>query len=87
MSDLPVVTVYTTGPACFKCNATKNRLEKYGIPYEEVRVDQDREKAVWLRSLGFNQSPVVQIGDEDAWDGFSSTDIEEWARVLGTTAA
>ncbi len=38
---MPRVKVYSTG-VCPFCQKTKQLLQKWGIPYEEVRIDQDR---------------------------------------------
>ena len=38
---MPRVKVYSTG-VCPFCQKTKQLLQKWGIPYEEVRIDQDK---------------------------------------------
>ena len=63
------VTVYTTGPACHKCNLTKSALAKKGIAFEEVRIDRDVELAEKLRARGFSVAPVVHRDDTDEWWG------------------
>lgn len=38
---MPRVKVYSTG-ACPFCHKTKQLLQKWGIPYDEVRIDLDK---------------------------------------------
>ncbi|QJD50471.1 NrdH-like glutaredoxin [Mycobacterium phage Chris] len=35
-----MITVYTTGPACYKCKLTKDALSKAGVEYTELPADQ-----------------------------------------------
>lgn len=58
-----MITVYSTGPSCFRCNTTKLHLKKRGAPFEEIRVDLDEDDADMLRDLGFHSMPVVHYQD------------------------
>jgi len=72
-----MVTVYTK-PACVQCKATYRALDKKCIPYESLDISQDVEALEALKSLGFQQAPVVKspIG---SWSGFNSDKIDELA--------
>jgi glutaredoxin-like protein NrdH len=63
------VTVYTT-EQCNQCTATKKALERKGISFVAVHVERSDEKQLSeLRSMGFQQFPVVIAGDLK-WAGF-----------------
>ncbi len=62
------VTVYTK-PRCVQCTATYKALDKAGIAYTVVDLSADAEAAEYVRTLGYQQAPVVVAGD-DHWSGF-----------------
>lgn len=79
-----MVTVFSTGPACHRCKLTKLHLDRRGVPFEEVRIDLEENK-VWaerLMALGFTEAPVVQIGDDDVWEGYRADAIDELGRAF-----
>lgn len=79
----PVVTVYTSGPGCQACTATKKHLDRRGIAYTEVPIDSDDGIAAAAIELGFTTAPVVCAfvdGQEQAWDGFRPDRIDALAR-------
>lgn len=80
-----MVTVYTK-PSCQQCTATYRALDKKGIPYNSVDITVDVEAGDRLRSLGYQQAPVVTAG-ENHWTGFRPDLIEELALRLSTEAA
>jgi glutaredoxin len=57
-------------------------MKKRGIEFEEIRVDQDPAWATRLKELGHETAPVVLIGEDDVWAGYSSESINDWARWL-----
>lgn len=64
------VTVFTK-PQCPQCDMTKRQLEKLGVEHTAVDVTADPEAYAYVKSLGYNQAPVVVVGDgEDHWGGF-----------------
>ncbi|QFP94852.1 NrdH-like glutaredoxin [Mycobacterium phage Marshawn] len=66
-----MITVYTTGPQCHKCNLTKRALTKGGVEFTEVRLDQDEAAAARFRDLGHTTAPVVVDTLTDAtWSDF-----------------
>lgn len=76
------ITVFTTGPACHLCRTTKMHLKKRGIPFEEVRLDENPALAEKVRELGFVTAPVVLVDDDDVWDGYRSEAIDQLALEL-----
>lgn len=62
------VVVYSK-PACVQCNATYRALDKKGIDYTIVDMSQDPEALEHVKSLGYQQAPVVVAGDSH-WSGF-----------------
>lgn len=81
------VTVFTTGPSCHLCRVTKVHLKRRGIPFEEVRLDENPVLAEKVRELGFVTAPVVLVDEEDVWDGYSSDRIDALAADLAETVA
>lgn len=79
------VTVYTS-PACMQCEATKRRMKKRGIAYHPVDVSQDPEALEHVKSLGFNQAPVIVAGDE-SWSGYRPDRIDALAASPALAAA
>lgn len=67
-----MLTIYTTGPDCHKCKLTKDRFEKAGVPFTEVRLDEVAENVTaTLIASGHSVAPVVV--DEltgDTWSDF-----------------
>lgn len=65
------VTVYTK-PSCPQCVMTKKVLDKLGIEHDTVDVTADPEAHAYVTGLGYQQAPVVVVGDgEQHWSGFS----------------
>lgn len=65
----PTITVYSK-PECVQCDRTKKYLdEKVPHPYTILDVTQDPEALEMVKSLGYQQAPVVVVDDEH-WSGF-----------------
>nr|WP_282922355.1 glutaredoxin-like protein NrdH [Mobiluncus sp. Marseille-Q7826] len=79
------ITLYTK-PNCVQCNATKRALDKQGLDYETVDLTEDVNALDHIKSLGFQQAPVVFAGD-DAWSGFRPDKIKALAAAALTAAA
>jgi glutaredoxin-like protein NrdH len=60
------VHVYTTGPACQKCAATKRVLRNAGVQFTEVNIREDAAGAEYVAGLGHVVAPVVVVLDEYA---------------------
>lgn len=67
MSEARVV-VYSTG-TCPICDKTKSVLSKWQIPYQEVRVDEDREQLKKMLEITNNARTVPQITIDERWIG------------------
>ncbi len=62
------LTVYSTG-ICPMCEKTKTLLKKWGIPYDEVRVDQDRSGLKEMLEVTNHARTVPQITIDKRWIG------------------
>lgn len=62
------VKVYSTG-RCPMCDRAKKLLSKWGIPYQEVRVDQDRAGLMEMARLTDGARTVPQISIDGKWIG------------------
>jgi glutaredoxin-like protein NrdH len=65
------VTVYTK-PNCPQCTMTKKQLDRLGIEHRVIDVTVDPDAHAYVTGLGYQQAPVVVVGDgERHWGGFS----------------
>ena len=62
-------------PRCVQCDATKRKLEKLGVAYEEVDLTVDADALNEALSLGYQSAPVVIVGDKH-WSGFRPDKLE-----------
>ncbi len=62
------VKVYSTG-ICPICDKTKNLLVKWGIPYEELRVDTDQAARQEFSQITNGARTVPQITIDGEWIG------------------
>lgn len=62
------VKVYSTG-ICPICDKTKNLLVKWGIPYEELRVDTDQAARREFSQITNGARTVPQITIDGEWIG------------------
>ncbi|WP_350258282.1 glutaredoxin-like protein NrdH [Scrofimicrobium sp. R131] len=74
------VTVYSK-PRCVQCDATYRALDKLGIKYSTVDVTQDADSLQYILGLGYQQAPVVVVG-ESHWSGFRPDRIKALAEEL-----
>ena len=66
------VKIFSTG-ICPICDNTKNLLKKWGIDYEEARVDRDREQLKEMLRITDGARTVPQIMIKGEWiGGFSN---------------
>lgn len=79
---MPSVTVFTTGPSCHLCRVTKVHMKRRGIEFDEVRLDESPTLADKIRDLGFTTAPVVLVGEDDVWEGYSCDRIDALAAEL-----
>lgn len=69
------VKVYSTG-ICPMCANTKQLLAKWKIPFEEVRVDRDRDGLMEMSRITNGARTVPQIVIDNKWVG-SFTELTE----------
>ena len=62
------VKIYSTG-TCPICDKTKMLLGKWDIPYDEVRVDNDRDALREMMELTDRARTVPQITIDGRWIG------------------
>jgi len=60
--------VYSTG-ICPICEKTKALLDKWGIVYEEIRIDLDQERLREFSQVTNGARMVPQITIDDKWIG------------------
>lgn len=77
------VTVFTTGPACHKCNLTKSALAKAGVAYTEVLLADDPVAHAAFQAKGYLTAPVV-VTDEEEWFDFRIDKIRELTKQART---
>jgi len=65
---MPRVKIYSTG-RCPICDKTKNLLNKWGIPYEEARVDTDHSALREMSEKTQGARTVPQISIDGKWIG------------------
>lgn len=71
------ITVYSK-PQCPQCEATYRALDKQGLDYRKIDVTEDAEALEYIKSLGYQQAPVVMTAD-DHWSGFRPDRIKKAA--------
>lgn len=69
------IIVYGT-PDCVMCDATERAMKKHQLDYDKVDLTQDQDALTLVKSLGYEQAPVVVVGD-DHWSGFRLDKIRE----------
>ncbi|GGK76685.1 NrdH-redoxin [Ornithinimicrobium pekingense] len=52
-----------------QCTATYRALDKLGLDYTVVRIDEDEEALTAIMAMGYMQAPVVMAGAQH-WSGF-----------------
>lgn len=62
------VKVYSTG-ICPICEVTKSNLKKWHIPYDDARVDKDRELLKEMLEVTNHARTVPQITIDGKWIG------------------
>lgn len=77
-----MVTIYSKS-MCPNCVLAKRLLEKYGVAYKEVHIDQNPEVLEMLRSRGHRAAPVIMIDGQPDVSGFDVKAIEAALRAAG----
>ena len=68
-------------PDCVQCNATYRAFDKQGIGYQVIDLTQDQQALSHVKSLGYQQVPVIIAGD-DHWSGFRPDKINALVQAV-----
>jgi mycoredoxin len=85
------IKVYTTR-WCGDCQITKNYLSKFGIPYEEIDIEDDPQAAEYVMKVNDGRKSVptlVYDGQATSLSRFSRDKLDEFLlkhRLLARTA-
>lgn len=78
---MPKVTVYSL-PSCVQCNQTKRLMDREGIDYLAVQLDERPDLAAQFKEEGLLQAPIVVVGNDGRrWTGFRPDLIKELKTV------
>lgn len=72
----PEVTLYTKSD-CPGCFATKRTLDKAGVEYDEINLEEHPELLAQFKRQGKMQAPIVQTKDGDVWTGYNPSKLKE----------
>ena len=74
------VTVYTKSE-CWGCGKTKSLLDKAGVEYTEVDMENDQAAYDYVtKTLGYKQAPTLFVSSPEGdvhWSGLQPTKIRE----------
>lgn len=70
------VTLYTL-PDCVGCNATKRALNKAGVEYEEINLQERPELVEMFKQQGLAQAPIVETKEGERWAGYNPGKLRE----------
>jgi glutaredoxin-like protein NrdH len=73
-----MTTVYTKSN-CVQCDMTKRMMDKIGVEYTTVDIEENPEELQKLVDMGYRAAPVVMTEDGEMWSGFQPSKIEELA--------
>lgn len=70
------VTLYTT-PECMGCAATKRALDKAGVEYDEIPLQDNPHLIQQFKKQGLAQAPIVETKDGERWAGYNPGKLRE----------
>lgn len=70
------VSVYSL-PDCVGCAATKRALDKAGVEYDEIPLQEHPDLVARFKQQGLAQAPIVETSDGDRWAGFNPGKLKE----------
>lgn len=79
-----LITIYIKNN-CMQCTATKNMMDKLGLTWQVINLDDEPDAIENLKALGYRQLPVV-MADGEHWSGFRPDKLMRLAqpqRALG----
>lgn len=68
------VTVYSKYD-CVQCDMTKKLMDREGIAYTEINIEEDVQALAMIKAMGYAAAPVVMTDKED-WSGFKAEKIK-----------
>lgn len=74
------IVVWTT-QSCVQCRQTKMLMDRLGIRYDEMALEQHPDKVQEFKEKGFLAAPIVET-DRKIWSGFRYEKIQSLARHL-----
>ena len=77
------IVVWTNGPACSMCEATKRQFDKRGIIYTERDLRRNPRAVERFLELGLTAAPIVET-DAKRWSGFRLEKIKSLETHLKT---
>lgn len=78
---MPKITVYSL-PSCVQCNQTKKLMDREGIDYLAVQLEERPDLAAKFKEEGLLQAPIVVVGNDGRrWTGFRPDLIKELKTV------
>jgi glutaredoxin-like protein NrdH len=55
---------------CVQCDATFRRLDKAGVEYEVIKVDEDPAALEYILALGAQAAPVIVLDSGEWFSGY-----------------
>lgn len=75
------ITVFTKNN-CIQCKMTKRFLEEHNIDFVEKNTSENPEFVTYLKELGFQAVPVVEVAGAEAFTGFQPDRLTKLAEEL-----
>lgn len=72
-----MVTIYTKN-RCPNCDKSKKLMNRLGIDYEEISIEQTPGALEKIISMGFQAAPVI-LTEDDSWAGLNEGKIRNLA--------
>lgn len=69
------ITIYSKSN-CVACDSTYRKLDKHGVPYSVVNIEEDAEALAFARGLdpSYSAAPIVHVqfadGTDKHWSGY-----------------
>lgn len=75
--------VITTVP-CVKCDATKRRMKRHGIPFETIAAEDAADLVDEAKESGATSFPIVLAPDGSWWSDYRVDKIDDWGTATYT---
>lgn len=77
-----LITVWTKS-RCVQCDQSKKLMDKLGIPYEELSLEEHPDALAAFIEAGHTSAPIV-VTDIKVWSGFRMEKIKSLANYLNS---